>query len=744
MHEIAGWLLDLYPITGGGLALWLICANGQRRQFRHVLPFTFYASGPEEQLNSLSQWLQLQESTPTFFSTTRRDLFQPKPIPVLAITVNDSATQTTLFRQASIQFPNLNYYDADLPPALRHAAAFGSFPLANCRLQADANGHVTSFTVVDTPWDPDPLPAPLRILKLEPDCDPRHAQPTTLLVSWEKHVYRLPLHSPRVLLTSLAALVNQIDPDLLLTGWGDSWMIPKLLKLSQDHRIPLPLNRDPHCEQITRPERTYFAYGQVVYRDQQIHLFGRCHIDRCNATLYHDYGLEGVFELGRVTGLPLQTVARVSPGSGVSAMQMITALRKKILVPWHKQEPEQLKTAAELIRSDQGGLVYQPAVGLHTCVAELDFISMFPSIMVYCNISPETLDRNLPNKFPGNRAAPGLIPTTLAPLLKKRIALKQKVAALPATDPRRRLYKARVSAHKWLLVTCFGYLGYKNARFGRIEAHEAVTAYSREALLRAKEAAEDAGYEVLHLYVDGLWVYRKSLHPEELQALLEEITLRTGLPIALEGIYNWVAFLPSRRNNRIPVANRYFGVFQDGTIKARGIEARRRDTPLWIAEVQMEILRRLAQETTPEKVQRVIPKVIEFLQQQIASLKAGTIPIQKLVVAQKLSRELQEYLTLSPAARAAAQLATIGKSTRPGQMVCFLITTGSPGVHAWDLGTPPEYHRLDLDQYCTLLLRAAATLLHSFGVEESQVRRLVFNLAPTHQALHDAPRLFKG
>jgi len=48
-------------------------------------------------------------------------------------------------------------------------------------------------------------------------------------------------------------------------------------------------------------------------------------------------------------------------------------------------------------------------------------------------------------------------------------------------------------------VTCFGYLGYKNARFGRIESHEAVTAFGREILLRAKEAAEDLGFEVLHL-----------------------------------------------------------------------------------------------------------------------------------------------------------------------------------------------------------------------------------------------------
>jgi DNA polymerase-2 len=49
-----------------------------------------------------------------------------------------------------------------------------------------------------------------------------------------------------------------------------------------------------------------------------------------------------------------------------------------------------------------------------------------------------------------------------------------------------------------MLVTCFGYLGYKNARFGKIEAHEAVTAYGRDKLLCAKEIFEAAGFTVLH------------------------------------------------------------------------------------------------------------------------------------------------------------------------------------------------------------------------------------------------------
>ena len=74
-----------------------------------------------------------------------------------------------------------------------------------------------------------------------------------------------------------------------------------------------------------------------------------------------------------------------------------------------------------------------------------------------------------------------------------------------------RPYKQRQTALKWMLVTCFGYLGYKNARFGRIEAHEAVTAYGRDKLLCAKETFEAAGFTVLHGLTDCLWVQKKGL-----------------------------------------------------------------------------------------------------------------------------------------------------------------------------------------------------------------------------------------
>jgi len=537
----------------------------------------------------------------------------------------------------------------------------------------------------------------------------------------------------RALLVSLAALLHRHDPDLILTTWGDTWLLPHLLDWSQEHNLPLPLNRDPHLPASQRPAHSYFSYGQIVYRGQQVHLAGRWHIDCDNALLYDDFALEGILEFARVTRLPVQDAARLSPGTGISSMQIVTALQQDILVPWRKERGERPKSALELLQRDQGGLVYQPLVGVHANVGEVDFVSMYPSLMVRFNISPETAGEQPGNpgeleRFESTCPGPaepvpmGLIPLTLAPLLEKRLAFKTRLGQLPAWDPRRRAAQARSSAHKWLLVTCFGYLGYSNARFGRIEAHEMVTAYGREALLRAKEAAEDLGGTVLHLYVDGLWVKHPGwCKPEDYQPLLEAVARLTGLSISLDGIYRWVAFLPSRVDERVPVANRYFGVFQDGSLKVRGIEARRRDTAPWIAEIQMSLLEHLAQASTLEEIPALIPGAVRKLHRALADLQARRVPLENLVVAQKLSRALEAYRTPSPAARAAIQLREIGKEMEPGQRVRFIFTRGKPGVYAWHLPDPPDPAWLDTARYRTLLLRAGHAILGPFGISEEDL-----------------------
>jgi DNA polymerase-2 len=731
----SGWLLDLYPGPESGLVVWFIGEDGLRYRLTQDFPVTFYAAAPLQRLSELATCAKRFGRQLETFITRRRELFSGEDIPVLALRAASPARQPAIFHQLAGRFPDVTFYDADIPLMLRYAALHGTFPLAYCTFQSDAQGVLHDLEVLDSPWDLDPPAAPLRVLILEPDANPWHAEPQYLTVKDKQHGCRLSFNPARPFLLNLRALLQQKDPDLLLTRWGDTWLLPKLLKLSEEHDIPLPLNRDAQGSILYRPERSYFAYNQIIHRGQQMHLAGRWHIDAHNAMMWGDYGLEGVFELARVTGLPVQTTARVSPGTGISSMQMTVALQSGVLIPWHKQQAEDLKSAAELFSADQGGLVYQPTIGLHQNVGEIDFISMYPSVMVHFNISPETVGADIPSAetIPSlglkiDREHEGLIPRTLRPLLEKRVALKRNLTLLPAWDPRRRRYKAYASAHKWLLVTCFGYLGYKNARFGRIEAHQAVTAYGREALLLAKEAAERLGFTVLHMYVDGMWVKKDGASTtQDFQPVLDAILERTGLPISLDGVYRWVAFLPSRRDARIPVPNRYFGVFQDGSLKMRGIEARRGDTAPFIARTQLEMLELLGRAGDDVRLEDSLPELAALLRRRLRQMYALKLPLEDFLVTLRVSRNLDEFRVPSPAALASAQLAAIGKTLRPGQHVRLLLTRGEPGVHAWDLPYAPPATALDLERYRVLLLRAAATVLQPLGLPEERLEAFIAN-----------------
>ena len=739
MNEIRGWLLDIYPGIKRGVVLWLICDNGQRRCLYQDFPITFYAAGPSHRLRDLWIFLEKQSISIKLARAERRDLFAGAVV-VLAATLDSPAVLPPLFQALTKLFPDLTFYDADLHVALRHAAMYGTFPLARCHIVTDEQNNIQEIKVLDSKWDIDPEPVPLRILTLEPDVDPFHNSPKYILVRSKKNSMKLGLEKEASILNFLGYLLKQDDPDLIVTSHGDTWLLPLLLRLSEEQNYLLPFNRDPNGEINYRKERSYFAYNQVIYRGQQVHLAGRLHLDIHNTVMYGDYGVDGVLEMARVSSMPIQAAARVSPGTGISAMQIVKALENQILVPLRKEQVERPKTASELFREDMGGTVYDPIIGLHEDVAEVDFFSMYPSIMVRFNISPETVGvdgRTVETvtdlKSVMKRDDLGLIPQTLGPLLEKRFRLKTSLLSLSTFDCRYRNYKAQTAAHKWLLVTCFGYLGYKNARFGRIEAHEAVTAYGREVLMRAKEAAEDMGFRVLHLYVDGMWVQKAGCcAAQDFQPLLEEIKTRTSLMIALDGIYKWVAFLPSRQNKKIAVPNRYFGVFQSGEIKTRGIETRRHDTPEFIRETQIQILDILAKAPDANSLINCLPEIRKLIHSKDDALRSGSILPEKLIVHQTVSRRLEEFCSPSPVSTALQQLQSAGKELRPGQSVRLVYTLGIPRARAWDLPEPLDPRTVNIPRYRRLLYRAVETVLEPIiGLDVSwltQVRQLTLVL----------------
>src|SRR5256886_12563848 len=124
---------------------------------------------------------------------------------------------------------------------------------------------------------------------------------------------------------------------------------------------------------------------------------------------------------------------------------------------------------------------------------------------------------------------------------------------------------------KWILVTSFGYLGYKNFVFGRIEAHEAVTAYSRELLLQAKDLAEAAGFRLIHAVVDSIWVHKPHVGEREVADLAGTISRAIGIPPAGGGHYRLVILSPAPVPPRLGVPDPLFGGFSDGNPQVPGV-----------------------------------------------------------------------------------------------------------------------------------------------------------------------------
>jgi len=104
-----------------------------------------------------------------------------------------------------------------------------TFPLAYCRVGYEppkgstdllqTGGLLKNIEVLDSPWTLDPKPVPLRVLTLEPDCDPQHHEPKALKIRYEQHEYELSLNPARPMLINLRAILERFDPDVLITAW---------------------------------------------------------------------------------------------------------------------------------------------------------------------------------------------------------------------------------------------------------------------------------------------------------------------------------------------------------------------------------------------------------------------------------------------------------------------------------------------------------------------------------------------
>jgi DNA polymerase I len=264
--------------------------------------------------------------------------------------------------------------------------------------------------------------------------------------------------------------------------------------------------------------------------------------------------IKGLIEWSKISRVLLREIAYSTIGKALTTNEAIVALRRKFLIPRVKVSIESPRTLRELVYADKGGLILFPEPGCFNNVYQVDFSSMYPSIIINYNISGETINscEDLKTEI-GHKVCfkeRGIVPEALEWLVKRKEILKG-------------IDEERAKAIKWILVASFGYLGYRNSKFGSIEAYETVTYFARKILRGAMKIAEEMGLEVIHGIVDSLILKGKGV-----EEFIERVSKEFKIKMKLESSFKWVCFTKSLSG--FPVANRYFGKTEKG-MKVKGM-----------------------------------------------------------------------------------------------------------------------------------------------------------------------------
>ncbi|MFB6144456.1 MAG: DNA polymerase domain-containing protein, partial [Candidatus Nanohaloarchaea archaeon] len=235
-----------------------------------------------------------------------------------------------------------------------------------------------------------------------------------------------------------------------------------------------------------------------------------------------------ILELSRLTGLIPFDACRLTYGQLTENFLLKEAFEKDILAANRPTRSERRKRQRK--GGYSGGFVYTPEPGLHENIVLFDFKSLYPTVMVAHNISPDTLELDDCDKvfnveefgYEFCQDEQGFFPELVERLVRDRSEIKQEMAEAEEGSKRYKSLYNRQAAEKYLANSFYGYLGYNGARWYSRECAEAITYLGRQHIQETIEKAEERGFEVV--YGDSL-NYSRQIIVKNPQGRLEFIQI---------------------------------------------------------------------------------------------------------------------------------------------------------------------------------------------------------------------------
>ena len=418
--------------------------------------------------------------------------------------------------------------------------------------------------------------------------------------------------------------------------------------------------------------------------------------------------MDFAMQLSNLVSLPLDHVGSAAAGFRVEWFLIKRTHALGELVPKRIEQP---------YRPYAGGVVLKPLPGMHGDIAVLDFKSMYPSLMIAYNISPDTY---VPPKEPAPKSgvyeAPevghhfrkepaGFYKEVLSYLISARDEIRSRMKALPPESVEYRVFDARQKAVKVITNASYGYAGWTGARWYVKPVAEAAAAWGRHTILNSIRMAEEAGLRVVYGDTDSIFLNNDV---EKIEELSKKIKKELGLEIKPDKVYVRIFFTEAKK--------RYAGLLPDGRLDIVGLEVVRGDWANIAKTVQGKVLEIVLKEQSPEKA-------AEFVQQFVSELRQKRVSFRDLIIWKTLTKPAEEYEVKASHVEAAKMLKEKGWELAVGDKVGYVIVVGSGRLY--ERVKPykyASYDEVDLEYYVSKqVVPVVARVLESFGITEEQL-----------------------
>ncbi|MBI4019297.1 MAG: hypothetical protein HY364_03490 [Candidatus Aenigmarchaeota archaeon] len=429
--------------------------------------------------------------------------------------------------------------------------------------------------------------------------------------------------------------------------------------------------------------------------------------------------LTQIFTLSRVSGQLPFDCSRMTFGA-LSEWYLIRKAAERNMIspnPAHYAEIQRRRAKVPI----KGGYVKEPMKGLHSNIGVFDFRSLYPSVIVTFNISPEMLNIKCKkyNHVPGFRYKfcadkKGFVSEMVESILEERGKIRKKIKN---AKNRKELDEQQFSL-KILANATYGMFINPKARWYSYECAESSAAYGRHYIKQAIDEAEKYGFLVIYADTDSLFV--KLADEKDIKKSAKDFLkkINASLPgimeLDLQGFYIKGMFIPQKLEG-YTAKKRYALMDEKGIITLRGLEAVRRDWCDLAKSLQREVIRLVLEGKEKE--------ALEAVRTTVKKVKNRQVDIDEIAISTQLSRSAGQYKTKNIHSVIARKLNEEGKAAAEGTIFSYVIKKGAGSISdRAELAYKTGKDDYDADYYINnQILPAAFRILQTLGYKQQEL-----------------------